>query len=232
MMMRERMVNTGNFRWHPWEDGYAEKRGDIYLNEDSHTAMCMSESRGIVGEFTSAEDGSKYGNTGDQYGTESCRRLYGENEVWDGILECICTEQDESIVKCATLQDMDYSANQRWKLEPVSGNSFRLKNVGTNLYLDVSNAHTGSWAELIAFIPTGGANQVFEFVPCFYGLIKAYLLKAFSGMVLENTFEVGERVFTTMPESREIKQQWVLLNVDNGECMIINQRSGLVLGVL
>ena len=40
--MRPNLVARG-WRWHPMGDGYIAKRGDIYLSEEHHTAMCVSD---------------------------------------------------------------------------------------------------------------------------------------------------------------------------------------------
>lgn len=88
------MLDTGNFRAHRMsdgyncDDGYIAQRGDCYLNEVNHTAMCISDYPDMLAEFSIAEDGSIYGQAGDQTGWESHRgAFYGF--PWDWCLECI-----------------------------------------------------------------------------------------------------------------------------------------------
>lgn len=92
--MRACMVATGNFRWHPMSSGYIAKRGDVYLNESNHTAMCVSDVPDMLAEFSISETGGIDGAEGDQTGNESHIRAYYDCP-WDGILECICTATDD-----------------------------------------------------------------------------------------------------------------------------------------
>lgn len=83
--MRSNFVGSGMFVWHPWGDGYVAQRGDVYLNESHHTAMCLGG--GKLGEFSSSETGGIDGAEGDQTGWESniCN-FYNYSKGWDGIL--------------------------------------------------------------------------------------------------------------------------------------------------
>ena len=94
--MRRCMVGTGNFKWHPMSSGYVAKRGDVYLNEVNHTAMCTSANPDMLGEFSISETGGVTGKTGDQTGQESHIRSY-YNYPWDGILECVCKKMDGAV---------------------------------------------------------------------------------------------------------------------------------------
>lgn len=92
--MKSCMLSTGNFRAHRMsdgyncDDGYIAQRGDCYLNEVNHTAMCISDYPDMLAEFSIAENGTIYGNVGDQTGWESHRRaFYGF--PWDWCLEVI-----------------------------------------------------------------------------------------------------------------------------------------------
>lgn len=92
--MRSCMVGTGNFRWHFMSDGYIAQRGDVYLNESNHTAMCISAVPDMLAEFSISETGGIDGAEGDQTGRESYIHDYYDYP-WDGILECICTATDD-----------------------------------------------------------------------------------------------------------------------------------------
>ena len=91
--MRACMVATGNFRWHPMSSGYIAKRGDVYLNEANHTAMCVSDVPDMLAEFSISETGGIDGAEGDQTGNESHIRSYYDYP-WDGILEWCCNWKD------------------------------------------------------------------------------------------------------------------------------------------
>lgn len=84
--MRSVFVSSGLFDWHPMGDGYVAKRGDVYLNERDHTAMCQSAVPDMLSEFLSNEHGGIVGGqVGDQTGRESLVRPYYDYP-WDGIL--------------------------------------------------------------------------------------------------------------------------------------------------
>lgn len=92
--MRQAFLATGLFKWHPGTS-YSAKRGDIYLNERDHTAMCThpygSKHGDILAEFSISEKGTIDGVEGDQTGWESHERTY-YNYPWNGILEYIGNE--------------------------------------------------------------------------------------------------------------------------------------------
>ena len=89
--MRSEFVKSGNFRWHPM-GSYVAKRGDVYLNERNHTAMCQSDKPDLLMQFSISENGTIRGASGDQTGHESVANKPYYNYPWDGILECINTE--------------------------------------------------------------------------------------------------------------------------------------------
>ena len=76
--MRSCMTGTGNFKWHPMSDGYIAQRGDIYLNEANHTAMCISAVPDMLAEFSISETGGIDGAEGDQTGKESVQTQMGK----------------------------------------------------------------------------------------------------------------------------------------------------------
>lgn len=84
--MRAVFVGSGLFDWHPMGDGHIAKRGDIYLNEVHHTAMCQSAVPDMLSEYISNEFGGIVGGqSGDQTGGESLVRAYYDFP-WNGIL--------------------------------------------------------------------------------------------------------------------------------------------------
>ena len=89
--MRRLMTSTGNFRWHP-RGTYSARRGDVYLREGRHAAMCLGGGR--LGEFWIAETGGIDGARGDQTGGEGRVRSYYDYP-WDGVLEYVGPERKE-----------------------------------------------------------------------------------------------------------------------------------------
>ena len=93
--MRSCMCGTGNFAWHPMGDGYIAQRGDVYLNERHHTAMCTSASPDTLAQFSISETGGVDGREGDQTGWESNIRSY-YSYPWDGKLVYVGPQPDDS----------------------------------------------------------------------------------------------------------------------------------------
>ena len=69
--MREMFVGSGLFSWKPMS--FNASRGDIYLDEENHTAMCIRNdgTADLLGEFSISETGGIDGEPGDQTGRES-----------------------------------------------------------------------------------------------------------------------------------------------------------------
>ena len=81
--MKRNILESGLFEWHNMD--FIAQRGDIYLNEQYHTAMCISAEPDMLAEFSISENGTAYGNEGDQTGRESHITGYYDYP-WDGIL--------------------------------------------------------------------------------------------------------------------------------------------------
>ena len=65
--MRAAFTRSGLFEWQPMT--YVAQRGDVYLNEGAHTAMCMSAVPDMLAEFSINEHGGITGGAvGDQTG--------------------------------------------------------------------------------------------------------------------------------------------------------------------
>lgn len=86
--MREQLLKTGLFGWRKMGVKSAQ-RGDIYLNEKRHTAVCISpygSMRGdLLAQFSISEKGTITGTKGDQNGRESNIKAY-YSYPWDGTL--------------------------------------------------------------------------------------------------------------------------------------------------
>lgn len=74
--MREMFVGSGLFTWEP--TSFFASPGDIYLDEQDHTAMCIQndESADQLGEFSISETGGE-------------SSVHGFYETWDGILHYV-----------------------------------------------------------------------------------------------------------------------------------------------
>lgn len=87
--MRRCFTSTGLWTWHQGTS-YSAKRGDVYLAEGRHTAMCIhpygSAEGDILAEFSISETGGIDGEVGDQTGKESSEHAYYDYP-WTGILE-------------------------------------------------------------------------------------------------------------------------------------------------
>lgn len=83
--MREMFVGSGLFSWKPMS--FNASRGDIYLDEENHTAMCIRNdgTADLLGEFSISETGGIDGEPGDQTGRESWIHDHYSGH-WDGIL--------------------------------------------------------------------------------------------------------------------------------------------------
>lgn len=86
--MRVQLLKTGLFGWRKMGVKSAQ-RGDIYLNEKCHTAVCVSpygSARGdLLAQFSISEKGTVTGTKGDQTGRESNIKAY-YSYPWDGTL--------------------------------------------------------------------------------------------------------------------------------------------------
>lgn len=86
--MKAELLKTGLFVWQAMGKASA-KRGDIYLSERCHTAVCVSpygSKRGdLLAQFSISEKGTITGIKGDQNGRESNIRAY-YSYPWDGKL--------------------------------------------------------------------------------------------------------------------------------------------------
>ena len=81
--MREVFTASGLFQWKPMS--FIAARGDVYLNEQNHTAMCQSQYPDVMSEFCINENGDVYGGLpGDQTGGEAAINPF--REEFDGIL--------------------------------------------------------------------------------------------------------------------------------------------------
>lgn len=91
--MKHYFTKSGLFEWRT--DFENAKPGDLYLDEDTHVAMCQPSN--YLSEFSSSETGGTTGQRGDQTGWESHITKYYRGK-WDGYLHYIGTLTLEDIV--------------------------------------------------------------------------------------------------------------------------------------
>lgn len=135
--MRSCMTGTGNFKWHPWGT-YTARRGDIYLNETHHTAMCLGG--GKLGEFSRSELHSTHGTKGDQDGWEShVTSFYTYSKGWDGVLEYVGPEPEpEDTVTDADIERIAQLAADKIVNYDLNGTSLRDRIIETDFAADVA----------------------------------------------------------------------------------------------
>ena len=81
--MKDVFTCSGLFVWKPMS--FVAARGDLYLNEAQHVAMCQSQDPDVMSEFCINENGEVYGGApGDQTGGEAAINPF--REEFDGIL--------------------------------------------------------------------------------------------------------------------------------------------------
>ena len=81
--MKDIFTRSGLFVWKPMS--FIAARGDLYLNEAQHVAMCQSQDPDVMSEFCINENGDVYGGLpGDQTGGEAAINPF--REEFDGIL--------------------------------------------------------------------------------------------------------------------------------------------------
>lgn len=138
--MRERMVKSGNFVARSMK--FIAQMGDSYLNDDNHTAMCLSADPDVLMEFSINEKGTVLGGkTGDQKQKGEYDETYGRGEShlalyynypWNCILQCVneevafVIEADGSITKPGkddgyTVEDKKVEVKQPTKTDTELG---------------------------------------------------------------------------------------------------------------
>lgn len=131
--MRKCMTGTGNFVWRSMN--FTAQMGDTYLNEKSHTAMCLSAEPDVLMEFSINEKGTATGGkVGDQKQSGEYDEGYrhGESHLamyydypWNGILQCVNDQIAFIIEEDGTIsnptKDDGYTATEKKEviLEPT-----------------------------------------------------------------------------------------------------------------
>lgn len=159
-------VNSGLFDWHPMNDGYIAKKGDIYLNVLNHTAMCQSDNPDVLTEACINEWGGIVGGmVGDQTGGEFHERTYYDFP-WDGILaynhKADVDEKPKAWALC--MWSSNGGDNQRFSIvDDGDENGVMLICKADGRAVDVSYSDAKNGAEVILYEKHGRANQRWRF---------------------------------------------------------------------
>jgi hypothetical protein len=247
--MKTNILNSGLFVW--WSIDNVAQRGDIYLNEQCHTAMCTSaygSAEGdILAEFSCSEDGTAYGNEGDQTGYESHICAYYDYP-WDGILHW---KSDGQTLDGGTgsrsnensdrvhLWDANNSDDQKFALEWCNDNTFMLKSVSTGLYLDVCSGNATSGTSVQVYSGNGTDAQKWRAVQVGGGYAPSFVSPVYIVPILNENLaldcvsggtenDTGIQIYE---KNTTGAQQWQVLDHGDGTWTLINVNSSKALDV-
>lgn len=187
--MRKCMTGTGNFVWRSMN--FTAQMGDTYLNEKSHTAMCLSAEPDVLMEFSINEKGTALGGkTGDQKQSGEYDEKYGHGEShlamyygypWNGILQCVndqiafIIETDGTITR--TAKDDGFTAEDKKMVivEPEKTDTdlavevwYNVHGIGDKCKESLGNRYDSVQASV---------REIGRDVPAFISASKAYLKK-------------------------------------------------------
>jgi len=137
--MRSVFEASGLFEWKPMS--FIASPGDLYLDEDTHVAMCQSQVPDLMSEFCINENGEVYGGkVGDQTGKEAAVNPFRDNG-FDGILH-YNGKADATVAKQANnatvtkakkpLYGIDVSSNQPERIVSMVPNDFAIVKMSGN----------------------------------------------------------------------------------------------------
>lgn len=164
--MKWTFVNSGLFDWHPMSDGYIAQKGDVYLNETHHTAMCQNAIPDTLSEASINEWGGIVGGqVGDQTGREFITDRPYYDFPWDGILAYNHKADVDEAPKSWPLimWSSNGGVNQRFAIEDAA-NGKMLVNMADKRAVDVQYAEAKEGAKVQLYTPHFGANQQWQFV--------------------------------------------------------------------
>ena len=239
--MKRNILNTGLFEWKGEE--FIAGRGDIYLNEACHTAMSVDDESTRLAEFAISENGTIYGEEGDQTGYES--RFVGYyNYPWDGILHW---KNDGatlggSSTRSASVQlfDANNTNAQKFAIEWCDDNTFMLRNLSCNLYLDVEGASTKSGATVQVYTGNGTIAQKWRAVQMGGGYAPSFVQPVYivpctnENLALDvggGSTDNGARI-QVYNKNATGAQQWQVLDHGDGTWTLINVHSSKALDVV
>lgn len=164
--MRSNLTSRG-FTWIPWSQigSVANlKRGDILLNEKSHTEIYLGSSKNV-----GAHSNRGYPQRGDQTGTEiSVGNYY--SYPWNGVLR-----------DCSSGSSSLNVANKTFVISSA---------VNSNLVFDVYGGETNPSSEtpITSYTRHGNSNQQFKFIPVFGKYFRISPLSDTTGRMALNVY--------------------------------------------
>lgn len=237
--MRSVFVGSGLFKWVPVNQA---QRGDLYLNEANHVAMCQGN--GLLSEFSSNEFGGAYGGVrGDQTGREAKINGY-YSYPWDGCLHYvgtkeIATEKPEKVSATVQLYEANGTDAQKWHPDWNADGTVSLKSKSCGFYLDVAGASTKDGATVQAYKKNGTAAQKWKLVQL-EGVYKPAgaapfeLIPAIAEgkrLDVKNGGKKNETPVQIWKANKTNAQRWVVLDDGTGWWQLVNVNSGKVLDV-
>lgn len=241
--MRSAFIASGLFEAHPMtgancDDGYIAQRGDIYLNDTTHTAMCVSDIPDMLAEFSLNENGGIIGGTvGDQTGRESSvSAFYVPSFGWDVCLSYNGKADGEAAPAVRgelRICSHTNAPNQRWRYvyRPGKLGMRGLRNLETGRYIDVPDGRFEAKALLGTYPPTRDddmPNDAQLFVPGYFvhgGVsVVRFTRDGLSFDVCDGSFAEGARVQLYPTNDGGYPQAFLPVNVgtpDDPEVYII-----------
>lgn len=161
--MRSVFTSSGLFDWHPRGDGYIAQRGDIYLNEGQHTAMCQSAipdmlTEALINEFGTITGGAQ----GDQTGSEFVYRGFWEFP-WDGILAYNHKADDEPKAWGLCMWQSHGGNNQKFRIKETEHGNVLIC-VADDRAVDIEGSNIANGTHICLYEEHDGLNQCWKFI--------------------------------------------------------------------
>lgn len=240
--MRDMFVQSGLFEWRPMS--FIAQRGDLYLKDGSHVAMCTSPNPDMLAEFSISETGGIDGQAGDQTGRESSIHGYYDYP-WNGILH-YNGKADSAAPKpeppkpqpkpkgySTKLYQSNNTPMQQFRIEQATGGWVRIKSVGRGMYLDVYDGAKADHTPVRVWEGNGSAAQLWKLIPVqgTYSLRYELEPKCAKGMRLD-AIDGGTANKTGLqlhPDNDTAAQRWQFIDSGDGIYRIASSKSGLVI---
>jgi hypothetical protein len=129
------MTKTGNFKRQ--SAGFNAKRGDVYLNDTNHTAMCIGN--GKLAQFSINEKGGIIGGkVGDQTGGEAAIKAY-YSYPWNCVLECVNSQYMPTQAPSLIGYTYHGGYNQQWRFQGAKDGKTTLVNRKSGRAIDIKD---------------------------------------------------------------------------------------------
>ena len=237
--MRSVFVNSGLFEvWDTYSTNAV--RGDLYLNDGNHVAMCQYGGQDgtwdSLSEFSGNEWGGVYGGQpGDQTGWESHITGY-YSYPWDATLHYNgkadgTSRGDDNRRHNVIMWHSHGKKNQRWKLTKKDG-LYVIRNVADKYYLDADGAADEDGTEVILWSEFhGGKNQLWKLDPvsgkngC-YRIVSAMDGARVLDVVNASQDEGASVCIYRRKDTDTANQEWYIMKNSDGTRTIVNNGLG------